>query len=71
MSTLSEVRELLDEYVDVGCDDERLEVDSLTLVTLIEAVEERFDIRVRPTEAVAENFGSALAIAEFIEAKRT
>lgn len=70
MTLKDEVRTLVSEHADVGADDDRLEVDSLTLVTIIEALEERFDVRVAPRDAVPENFSSVAAITRFLEAKR-
>lgn len=70
MTLKDEVRTLVSEHADVGADEDRLDVDSLTLVTIIEALEERFDVRVAPRDAVPENFASVAAITRFLEAKR-
>lgn len=70
MTLEDEVRALVSEHVDVGADDDRLDVDSLTLVTIIEALEERFDVRVAPRDAVPAHFESVAAIARFIAGKR-
>jgi acyl carrier protein len=51
-------------------DDAPLDVDSLTLVSIVEALEDHFSIRVAPREVVPENFATIAAIAAFVARKR-
>jgi len=62
-SLLAELAELPDR------DEDPLEVDSLTLVQITEAIEERFDFVVHARDLVPENFGSVAAIAAFLRGR--
>lgn len=48
-------------------DDAPLEIDSITLVSIIEDLELELDLRVRPADVRPENFGSITAIAAFVD----
>jgi acyl carrier protein len=63
------VQKLVASLADCDGDDKPLELDSLTLVQLVEALEEEFDLRVRPSEVVPENFGSVAAMIAFVSAR--
>lgn len=47
-----------------------LDLDSLTTVMLVEALEDRLAIRVAARDVVPENFGTLEAVAAFVERKR-
>ena len=47
-----------------------LEMDSLTIVMLVEALEDELGIRVAARDVVPENFASVAAIARYVERKR-
>jgi acyl carrier protein len=70
MSIRDAVREILGQHLDVGADDAPIEVDSYTLVSVAEAVEERFGFRVAAREMVPENFGTPARLAAYVEGKR-
>jgi acyl carrier protein len=53
-----------------AADDEPLELDSLALVTLVEALEDRLGIAVSAAEVVPENFASLARVVAFVEGKR-
>lgn len=70
MSARATIRELLSEHVsELPGDDDPLDLDSLTIVTVIEALEDRFGIRVAPREVTKDSFGSVASLSAFIEAK--
>lgn len=70
MSTLDGVREILAHHLEVGADDAPIEVDSYTLVSVAEELEERFGFRVAVREMVPENFSTPARLAAFVESKR-
>ena len=71
MTTAEQVRTLLAALAEVPGDDEAaLALDSLTLVQLVEAVEDHFGIRVAPLDVVPARFGSIGAIARYVESRR-
>jgi len=71
MTLEDELRALVAEHATVSPDDAApLELDSLTLVTIVEALEDRFDLRVQAREVVPANFASLAAIAAFVRARR-
>ncbi len=66
-----DVRALVASHAEVPPgDDEALALDSLTLISVIEAVEEKFGVRVGPRDAIPANFGSISRIALFVESRR-
>ena len=70
LNTAGVIRELLEAHVEPPADDSLpLELPSLALVLLAEALEARFDFRVRATELVPENFSSIARVAAFVERK--
>lgn len=71
MSTESEVRELIEQHVEVAGPDEPLALKSLELVMLAEAIEEKFGLRVRATDVVPENFGTLSRLVAFVDRSRT
>jgi acyl carrier protein len=71
MNTFDTLRDLVSQHVEPPADPQApLELDSFALVVLAEALEDRFGIRVRPTEVVPENFGTLASLAAWIEGKR-
>ena len=71
MTTAVQVRTLLSALAEVPPDDEAsLALDSLTLVQLVEALEDHFDVRVAPLDVVPTHFGSIGAIARYVESRR-
>lgn len=68
---MTAVRAIVAEHVEVPEDDAApLELDSLTLVLIVEALEERLGLRVAASEVIPENFASVASIAAFVERKR-
>ena len=70
MSLVDDVRALVAEHADVASDDAALAIDSLTLVTLIEALEDRFGVRVAARDVVPAHFASVSAIAAYVSGCR-
>ncbi len=71
MTLEDELRALFAEHATVPPDDAApLELDSLTLVTIVEALEDRFALRIQAREVVPANFASLAAIAAFVRARR-
>jgi acyl carrier protein len=71
VTTADQVRTLLAALAEVPVDDEApLALDSLTLVQLVEAIEDHFGIRVAPLDVVPARFGSIEAIARYVESRR-
>lgn len=67
---LAKVREVVESLTDCPEDSAApLEVDSLTLVQIVEELEMVFDLRVRPSEVVPENFGSLAALVAYVGAR--
>jgi acyl carrier protein len=67
-----EVLEVIRRFIDPPGDPAApLELTSLELVQLAEALEERFGFVVAARELSAANFGTAALIAEFVERKRS
>jgi acyl carrier protein len=65
------VRALLADFVDPPArDDAPLAIDSLTLVQLVEALEDAARIRISAKDVTREHFGSIDAIVAFLETKR-
>jgi acyl carrier protein len=68
--TIDRVRAAISEVATLPTDDgASLDVDSLTLVSIVEAIEDAFEIRVAPREVIPEHFSSVAAIAAFIAAR--
>lgn len=67
---LAEVQELLGEQDVVVGPEEALELDSLRLVLVAQELEDRFGLSLRGEDLRPEHFGSPLAIARFVEARR-
>jgi acyl carrier protein len=63
------VRQLVASLADVADDHTPLQLDSLTLVQLVEALEDAFDLRIRPSEVVPESFGSLATLIVFVGAR--
>lgn len=62
-----ELRAIVEEHVEVpGDDDAPLAMDSVQMVELIEDLEDRFGITVRPSEVRPEHFASLSSIALFV-----
>lgn len=64
------VRELVAEHLEPPGDDQLLQLDSLTVVLLVEALEDRFGISISAGDLRPERFASVAAIADFVQAKR-
>ena len=70
MTLEADVRALVAEHTVITDDDDApLELDSLTLVMIVEALEDRFTIRVPAREVVPANFATLAAIAAFVRAR--
>lgn len=71
MDVRGRISELLGAYCAVPADDAAtLQLDSLSLLQLIEELELAFDLRVRASEATPEHFGSLARIVAFVEGRR-
>ncbi len=69
--TRARVREIVSELSGApATDDAPLELDSLTVVTLIEALEDAFDVRFAARDANEDNFRSVAALAALVDEKR-
>lgn len=69
--TIDRVRAAISHLAAIPADDAApLDVDSLTLVSIVEAIEDAFDLRVAPREVVPENFSSVAAIVAFVVRRR-
>lgn len=81
MTTVEDVKSLLGEALQLGSRADELdmssrllgglpELDSFAVVTVIAALEERFDIRVHDDEITAETFASIESLSDFVERKQ-
>ena len=66
---LEQVLQILSAYTAVGGPDETLDLDSLSLIQLVEELEEEFNILVGAADVVPAHFSSARAIAAFLGAR--
>lgn len=67
---LERIREVVESLADCPEDSSApLDVDSLTLVQIVEELEVVFDIRVRPSDVVPDNFASLAALAAYVGAR--
>lgn len=70
MSIRIQLSELLSAYCTVPeADDAALPIDSLSLIQVIEEVENTWPIRVRPTDASPANFGTFGRLVAFVESR--
>ena len=70
MTTLAKVRALLSELAQApASDDAPLEVESVVLVQLAEALEDTFGFRLSPLDLVPENFETLRRIAAFVDGR--
>ncbi len=68
---VAQVREIVAEIQAVPADDALpLEMDSLGVVMLVEALEDKLELRVSAREVVPENLGTVAAIAAFVARKQ-
>lgn len=67
MSTEARLRELVEQHVEVQGRDVPLELSSLELVMLVEAIEDAFGLRVRAADVTPENFGTLGKMIAFVE----
>jgi acyl carrier protein len=71
MSLESDLRALVADHAIVSADDSApIELDSLTLVTIVEALEDEFGIRVQARDVVPSNFATLAAIVAFVRARQ-
>jgi acyl carrier protein len=65
------VRSVASEHAEVPDDDQAaLELDSLAVVTIVEALEDRLGIRVAPRDVTGDNFRSIASIVSYVESKK-
>lgn len=62
-----QVRELVERHVDIEGPDEPLQLSSLEVVMLAEALEERFGLRIHAADVKPENFGTLSRLVAFVE----
>jgi acyl carrier protein len=71
MNTTDAVRALLADLADPPASDtEALELDSLTIVRLVEALEDRFGIRIAAKDVLPANFGTIATVAAYVDRVR-
>jgi acyl carrier protein len=71
VSVAGELRALVAELrAPPASDDEPLELDSLSLVQLVEAVEARWGLRVAARDVIPEHWDTVARIAAYVEARR-
>ncbi|MBL8952383.1 MAG: acyl carrier protein [Myxococcaceae bacterium] len=66
MSIEAQVRELVEQHVEVAGPDAPLGLQSLELVMLAEAIEDTFGLRVTAADVVPENFGTLARLVAFV-----
>ena len=71
MSTEAQLRELIEQHVEIDGPDEPLELKSLELVMLAEAIEDTFGLRITAADVVPENFGTLSRLVAFVDRSRT
>jgi acyl carrier protein len=72
MTTEARIRKLLEAHIEPPAGlDEPLELESLELVMVTEALEDEFNLRVRATDVVPANFGTLRALIAFVERSAT
>jgi acyl carrier protein len=64
-----ELRQLVEEFGVVEADG-RLTLDSFATINVVEALEDRFDVRLLSTEVTRENFASLASLAKLLSEKR-
>jgi acyl carrier protein len=70
MSVKDELRAILADHVTVPEDDlAPLELDSLAIVQIVEAIEDRYEIRIAPRDVTARTFGTLSQLARLVEDK--
>lgn len=62
------VRQIVDEFGTVN-DSGALDLDSFGVVNVIEAIEDRFDVRVAASEVTRERFATLVSLVRFVEEK--
>lgn len=68
MSREHSVRAIVEEFGVIG-EDGTLELDSFAVVNVVEALEERFGVRVSAREVTRERFATLAALVAFVEEK--
>lgn len=71
MSTEAKLRELVEQHVEVVDRDEPLQLKSLELVMLVEAIEDAFGLRVAAADVTPENFGTLGRMVAYVDRVRT
>lgn len=69
-ATLFAIRAIVADHHAPAGDDEPLEIDSLTVVMLVEALEDRFDIRIAPRDLTPDHFATVRSLARLVESKQ-
>jgi acyl carrier protein len=71
VSVRDDLRALVAEHAPVPSDDDApLDLDSLTTVTIVEAIEDRFGIKVAARDVVPANFATLAKLAAYVERRR-
>ena len=71
MTAIETVRELLSHHTQVPADDHApLELSSFAMVVLVEELEDAFDLRIKATQVIPENFGSVAGIVALVTGGR-
>jgi acyl carrier protein len=71
MSTEEKLRQLIEQHVELEGPDEPLQLRSIELVMLVEAIEDAFGLRVKAAEVTPENFGTLARLVTFVDRART
>lgn len=67
MSIEQQVRELIEQHVEIEGPDELLALKSLELVMIVEAIEDTFGLRVAAADVTPENFGTLSRMVAYVE----
>ena len=70
-STEEQLRELVEQHVEIAGRDEPLGLKSLELVMLVEAIEDTFGLRVAAADVTPENFGTLARIVDYVQSNST
>ena len=71
MSTEARLRELIEQHGEVAGPDEPLQLQSLELVMLVEAIEDAFGLRVAAADVSPQNFGTLGRMVAYVDRIRT
>lgn len=71
MNIRADLQEILSTYTDVAGDETPLELDSLAVVQVVEAIEDRFAIRIAPRDVTPAHFATLESLVALVSARVT